>query len=1644
MKNRNEKKHTIITFICALTILAFILIALPSSALSSMDNYCSTPPFISSGVQPNLLLMIDNSASMYDLAYVDNGNAPVRESSYCYDQTYSSTNADGSPNNYVGYFEPKTVYSYDGNFSDSGNFKVGSFPVSCSHQISNQLCVNIVAGEVDEFHATGNYLNWLTASKLDVQKQILTGGKYDTASNELVSESRGCVGRGFVKEALTADYVEGGVNTSLGIAFRITGPENEYNASGVSNGGQTSIKIYEGDYNEVLCQEAIEQINYASNPSAIRSSVEDCLSYDPHAAAGSQYCKEETTRSCSVDSDCDNVDVAGECESTGKKSERKCLSGKTGDSCVNDSDCDTFSPSVGPCVGGTSHSAEVRTKIVFNQAMQECWQIWSGSKTEVGNDAWSGEAPKCSDIYSEYKVCNGGSNDGNTCTSDADCPGGGTCVLKGPAALGAGNPALMCNAAYTGYCATTTDNWATTDWVAKEFTDPQDCFLSKYLEFCNSVKVPPVVDPSDAPDDTAETANIPAIISDIGVEAQLGSPIATLKANNYDTTPPAGLINDYSKYIRFGAMDFNINGAESECALGAMPCPKVCSSTSDIVCNTDDDCPDPETCEPVDDDKDGGEIIHYIGEGICSVSGDPCIRDDKCPSGERCEAVVGDHSTGLIFAIDEIEARTWTPFAEGYYNAIAYFVKDAIKNTVLDPIKYDASTEAIKEPLAASDFEVEKNPIEYKCQANNILIISDGSSTADQHVTMMSKAVQASDLYNDGDSADPGLCGDYYGSSYLDDLSYYAKNRNIFDPLDSDTSDNDPAQSITTYVVYTGSDASTETGECHPKTLMNDTAENSDTDLYDPKDPDELRRALKNVFTKVSGQASSGTASSVIASSEGSGALMEQVVFYPSRKFGNTEISWTSTLQNLWFHIDPKFGGTSIREDTDGNNELNLSNDLVVEFYYDPTQNKTMVSRYTDPLGDGTLTQVTPDIEFQNLNNLWEAGILLWDRPLITEPRNIYTPLNSFAALTDGTNEFDTLNLATLRPLLNTDDITRSDAENNAVATNLINYIKGEDQADYTDSVGTIKYRSRTIPIDLNGDGDVIDVVSGMSEAAKVWKLGDIISSTPKISSSIPLNKYYETYSDYSYKVYTKSANYQNRGMVFVGANDGMLHAFKLGKLEMKHELYLKATLSGSDLGEEQWAYIPKNVTPYLKYLTDPDYCHIYTIDAPSYILDASIGGSSSDTRPDDGSSWRTILIGAMGQGGACKDSASPCSGGGTDCVKSPVANNGYSSYFALDITDQNNPALLWEFENNNMGFATTGPSIVRINDSNKQTNGHWFVVFASGPTGPIDTMEDQFMGRSDQNLRIFILDLKTGTLMRTIDTGIAYAFASNIMSMTLDPDFDYQDDVMHIGYTYSATGSGDTWTNGGVLRLATKEDSNPDNWADSKVIDNVGPVTSGIGRLVNSYEKNMWISFGSGRYFYQLRAGIDDADTQRTLYGMKEPCYKATGYDPSCTDLISGTLTDVTDIANIPADPHVSSFFGWKIDLDLADTSGYKAERVITDTISTTTGAVYFTTFKPNAEICGHGGKSHIWCVDYATGDQHKDCSTVFVQLSTGEIKEVETPKKPKCPSPPCCPPGDDCRKTPEMDGAPPKYQGLTILTMPAPAKKVVHTRER
>ncbi|HEX8947418.1 MAG TPA: hypothetical protein VF790_00575, partial [Dissulfurispiraceae bacterium] len=474
-------------------------------------------------------------------------------------------------------------------------------------------------------------------------------------------------------------------------------------------------------------------------------------------------------------------------------------------------------------------------------------------------------------------------------------------------------------------------------------------------------------------------------------------------------------------------------------------------------------------------------------------------------------------------------------------------------------------------------------------------------------------------------------------------------------------------------------------------------ADSAPDTYYSASNASEIKNAILNAVLDALRRASSGTAVSMLSSSGGSGANLLQAVFYPQRAFGDTEIAWTGEIQNLWYYLDPYLQNETIREDTNSDKKLNIAQDYVLQFYFDSSLNKSRVKRYSDN-GSGSLTYVDT-IDIENINNLWAAGKLLWSQ---TSARTVYTTTDGASFLS---GNFAAANASTLQSYLQ--------ASNTSEATNIINYVLGADQSGY---------RNRTVSI---------------SGSSGVWKLGDVISSTPKIESSTRLNTYHlqspQGYNDLSYATFIGSKDYLTRGMVFTGANDGMLHAFKLGTLDQSQSGNQKASICNDDadkdgkcdssdstsgLGTEQWAFIPKNSLPYLKYLTDPNYCHLYYVDGPLYLFDASIAAPAAftgnywdSTRAStvdgsnnltlDGTSWRTLLIGSMGLGGACRYSSGACntvSGvSGDQCVKSPVTDNGLSSYFALDVTNPQTPSLMWEFSNADLGYSLTGPAIIRI-----------------------------------------------------------------------------------------------------------------------------------------------------------------------------------------------------------------------------------------------------------------------------------------------------------------------------------------------------------
>jgi type IV pilus assembly protein PilY1 len=234
-------------------------------------------------------------------------------------------------------------------------------------------------------------------------------------------------------------------------------------------------------------------------------------------------------------------------------------------------------------------------------------------------------------------------------------------------------------------------------------------------------------------------------------------------------------------------------------------------------------------------------------------------------------------------------------------------------------------------------------------------------------------------------------------------------------------------------------------------------------------------------------------------------------------------------------------------------------------------------------------------------------------------------------------------------------------------------------------------------------------------------------------------------------------------------------------------------------------------------------------------------------------------------------------------------------------------------------------------------------------------------------------------------------------------------------------------------------------------LIDNIGPVTSSVSHLLSKNKGQIWVFFGTGRYYFEQQATVDDENSQRSLFGLKDPCYSTSGLDASCTTAFSGSLTDVT---NTPDADTGDIEDGWRIDLDASGTyvhcevrnpdgtcaqsvsRYYRAERIITNPFSSMSGLVFFGSFKPYSDVCAYGGKSFIWALRYNTGSAPGASlkGMAVLQVSTGSVEQLDLSKAFTEKS---------GRRSLAVEGMLPDDQ-FTRFLEPAPVKRVIHMRER
>jgi type IV pilus assembly protein PilY1 len=338
--------------------------------------------------------------------------------------------------------------------------------------------------------------------------------------------------------------------------------------------------------------------------------------------------------------------------------------------------------------------------------------------------------------------------------------------------------------------------------------------------------------------------------------------------------------------------------------------------------------------------------------------------------------------------------------------------------------------------------------------------------------------------------------------------------------------------------------------------------------------------------------------------------------------------------------------------------------------------NSIFIANYRTLKWDGELTSYSLDLNTGAISStpLWQASSLLDAKIAATgdnDTRVIYT--SNATALKD----FKWADLTTTEQalfdvsLLSQYGGWTTTEKTAATGESLVNYLRGhhrfEDQ-DRPAAFGTYYrlYRDRE------------------------KTLGDIVHTQP-----VYVKASFYNFADPGYQSF-KTSIASRAGTVYVGANDGMLHAF-------------------DENGNERWAYVPPILMSEMWRLADKAYDnnHRFYVDGPIAVSDANIGGS-----------WKTILVGALGKGGR--------------------------GYFALDITDPNSPKYLWSYtvnDNPDVGYSYGAPIITKL-------KGAWVVLVTSGHNNSDDPSTTSVTEPGDGKGYVWALDAGTGAPVEKWSTG--------------------------------------------------------------------------------------------------------------------------------------------------------------------------------------------------------------------------------------------------------------------------------------------------
>jgi type IV pilus assembly protein PilY1 len=456
-----------------------------------------------------------------------------------------------------------------------------------------------------------------------------------------------------------------------------------------------------------------------------------------------------------------------------------------------------------------------------------------------------------------------------------------------------------------------------------------------------------------------------------------------------------------------------------------------------------------------------------------------------------------------------------------------------------------------------------------------------------------------------------------------------------------------------------------------------------------------------------------------------------------------------------------------------------------------------------------------------------------------------------------------------------------------------------------------------TFTQDTNGS-DVLNYIRGSSTQEQRFsgqfrnrshKLGDIVGSAP-VYVGKPVG-FTQTAAYFQF-----AANNSSRTpVVYIGANDGMLHAID------------------ANTGIERFAYIPNGVFNNLVNLVSPYYNqnHRFYVNGSPQAADVQFSDNS----------WHTVLVGTEGAGG--------------------------QTVFALDVTSPDAitsestlaAKALWEFSETDMGYSFSTPAFA-------VTGAGWKVFFGNG------------YNSANQKPVLYAVDPQTGTVSAKLDlctfapTACSAALANGLSSVTAvnttgqvsaPADTVYAGDLQGNMWRIDISNSTPSLWTAKVIFQAR----DPSGTAQ--------PITTVPAIALNPQFPALlgtMVLFGTG----ELLGYPDLATTQtQTLYGIYDAPLSAAspiGFSgvPTRSNLVQQTIsTSSVGGVSVRVESSVSAVTlptkrGWYIDFTLAS-----GERFATDPKVESGGAVVVTTYQPNTNSCTGGGNAWLMVLSYATG---------------------------------------------------------------------------